>query len=359
MTNVKIDRIILQNIEIVEIKDTEKLQSIGVLETAKQGCFYRTQSGQEFKKLTIENDGIISKFFASSKLLDGALVKFCHLTVLVRDKENTNLNCWSLEQHFDFLLKVQHHLEEYYGIVADFSDVAIKEIELNKTIELEQPFVAYVRPLQLMFANLPSIFQNTAVWSNTESSNTVPRTFSASTKRTNNSKRYMICSVYDKSFQLEQKLTVEQQLLRWEIRLVGAEKIKRALTTNKFAELTDDILNNFMEKQLEKLFVNPLKRWKADRDKIVSRLIVEERAKNKHWVVNVLRRLQDLEIANRKPFVLDISEVVEVFSNTSKDTTKRKNEIKSYFLKQAQKYERTMCQNDHFKIDEVLNKLAL
>lgn len=362
MTETKIDRLILQNIEILQIRDTKRLQNMGILEPATaNGINYTTVNGEHFKRLNIENDGLVHKLFCSAKLFNNKVTRYCHLTTLVRDEYGTNLNCWTTEDYYSHLADIVEHLDSVYGIIVDISDVQIKEIELNKTIELEKPFEEYCRPLQLLFANLPKTFTATNVWADTEESDKnidrIPRTYSANTKRTPKSKRYMMCTMYDKTKQLEQTIRLEQQYLRLELRLVGAEKIKRSFGTNRFAALTDERLNDFMHMQIQKLFLSPYIRWSEERDKLIIRLITEERELSKHWIVNVLRRLQDMEIQSRRPFVLDVEEILIVFQYISQDVTRRKNEIMQQFLKQAQKYEKSMCKHDHAKLDEILTKL--
>lgn len=362
MTETKIDRLILQNIEILEIRDLEKLQDMGILEPAKKNSInYTTIKGEKFKRINIESDGVVHKLFASAKLFNNKVTRYCHLTTLVRDEYGTNLNCYTLDDYYSHLADIVEHLDTEYGIIVDISDVQIKEIELNKTIELEKPFHEYHRALQLMFANLPKTFKNVSIWSNQEqladTTELIPRTYTANTKKTANSKRYTVCTVYDKTKQLEQTIRLDQQYLRLELRLVGAEKVKKTLKTNRFAELTDDKLNDFMHTQIQKLFLSPYIRWSEERDKLIIRLITEERELSKHWIVNTLRRLQDMEIMNRRPYVLDIEEILIVFQYISEDVTRRKNEIMQQFLKQAQKYEKSMCNHDHAKLDEILSKL--
>ena len=352
---------ILSNIEILEIRDTEKLLNMGVIEPAtKNGINYTTINGEKFKRINIENDSVIHRFFCGAKLFKGKVSRYCHLTTIIRGDNNTNLQCYSVEDYYDYLAQIIDHLDQRYGIIVDVSDVRIKEIEINKTIELYRPFEEYHRPLQLMFQNLPHTFHSTLTGANRDSAEDrqITRSYSARTNKTPKSKHYMICSIYDKSKQLEQKITIEKNYLRLEIRLVGASKIKRELGTDSFAELTDELLCMFLQEQIEKLFVKPHEKWEQSRDKLLSRIIKEERKKNKHWIVNTLRRLQDLEIQNQKPYVLDIHEILLVFSIISDDTKKRQNEIIKQFLEQANKYEKSMVQNDHDKIEELFEKLT-
>lgn len=147
--------------------------------------------------------------------------------------------------------------------------------------------------------------------------------------------------------------------MRVEFRLVGAEKVKKALKTNKFFEMTDELINSYFDEQIDKLIKKPFEKWQKDRDKYIVKLMKNERTRDiRHWQTNVLRILQNEEISQKRPVLLDIEELIPLVDQLGL-SSRRKSEVRSNFRKQSEKYENVFCKNDHLKLNEILEKLAV
>lgn len=351
-----IDAVTLSNVRILHINDFDFLIRQQALEVGNSPSKYVTSSGQVFTRLRIE-DKLINKLVAGSKIADGKKIDYCILMVTIKS-ETGNLNCLSVVEYSDYMNTIQKHLEDTYGILADFSAVALKKIEINKTFFLEDNFNDYHRVFQLMMRNLPKYLKNQINFQINTKDNLEYGTYMATSARKGNSERCLTLKIYNKSKQLEKRGVIfENSCARVEITLSGTERIKKSLGTNYFHELTDEVINNFFDDQMRKMFVDPLKKWKEERDKYIVKLMKKQRKQDlQHWQVNVLRILASEEIRQKNPVLLDITQLMPLVGELNVKTKDRYN-IRVRFRNQAKKYEDVFCNNDNARLQEVLIKL--
>lgn len=363
MTEVKektalLDKIILGSINILEFRNIENLIKNGIVEMTSSQVRYITASGQTFNKLLIENDGVINKLIAGSKIIGNKRVDYCNLETTIKPTGTGNLICYTVEDYLGRLIEIQEHLEKTYGIIADFSDINIKEVEINRTFKLEENFENYHRVLNLIMTNLPQYLKNQMDYKKVMNGNSEYQTYYATSKTTNKSKRYLLFKIYNKTKAIENIILLTDSYMRVEFRLVGAEKVKKALGTNKFAELTDKIINNYFDEQIDKLIKKPFEKWQKDRNKYLVGLMKKEREKDiRHWQSNVLRILQNEEIAQKRPVLLDIEELIPLVNQLDLKPNRR-CDVKSNFREQSKKYETVFCNSDHLKMKEIIEKLT-
>ena len=319
---------------------------------------YITASGQTFNKLLIENDGVINKLIAGSKIIGNKRVDYCNLETTIKPTGTGYLVCYTVEDYLGRLIEIQEHLEKSYGIIADFSDINIKEVEINRTFKLEENFENYHRVLNLIMTNLPQYLKNQMDYKKVMNGSSEYQTYYATSKTTNKSKRYLLFKIYNKTKAIENIILLTDSYMRVEFRLVGAEKVKKALGTNKFAELTDKIINNYFDEQIDKLIKKPFEKWQKDRNKYLVGLMKKERERDiRHWQSNVLRILQNEEIAQKRPVLLDIEELIPLVNQLDLKPNRR-YDVKSNFREQSKKFETVFCNNDHLKMNEIIDKLT-
>lgn len=363
MTEVKektalLDKIILGSINILEFRNIENLIKNGIVEMTSSQVRYITASGQTFNKLLIENDGVINKLIAGSKIIGNKRVDYCNLETTIKPTGTGNLVCYTVEDYLGRLIEIQEHLEKTYGIIADFSDINIKEVEINRTFKLEENFENYHRVLNLIMTNLPQYLKNQMDYKKVMNGSSEYQTYYATSKTTNKSKRYLLFKIYNKTKAIENIILLTDSYMRVEFRLVGAEKVKKALGTNKFAELTDKIINNYFDEQIDKLIKKPFEKWQKDRNKYLVGLMKKERERDiRHWQSNVLRMLQNEEIAQKRPVLLDIEELIPLVNQLDLKPNRR-CDVKSNFREQSKKYETVFCNSDHLKMKEIIEKLT-
>ena len=290
-------------------------------------------------------------------MIDRKRVDYCNLETTIKPTETGNLNCYSVDDYIDRLREIQDHLEKTYGIIADFSDIKVKEVEINRTFKLEENFENYHRVLNLIMTNLPSYLKNQMDYKKVVRGSSEYQTYYATSKTTNKSKRYLLFKIYNKTKAIEHIILLTDSYMRVEFRLVGAEKVKKALKTNKFFEMTDELINSYFDEQIDKLIKKPFEKWQKDRDKYIVKLMKNERTRDiRHWQTNVLRILQNEEISQKRPVLLDIEELTPLVDQLGL-SSRRRSEVRANFRKQSEKYENVFCKNDHLKLNEILEKL--
>lgn len=289
-----LDKAVFSNISIVEFQDMEGLIEKGILEINTSPVKYITAEGQEFNRLTIENDGLIDRLVAGAKLMNGKYINYCILQTTVKRKEAGNLVGYTTGDYFDHLQMIAAHLAFDYGINVDFSDVSVKELEINRTFRLDNDFSEYHRVINLIMSNLPSYLKNQMDYKQVKKDNTEYETYYAATKKNSKSDRYLLLKIYNKTKALEKIIVLTDSYMRVEIRLIGSERVKRAFHTNRFAELTDEIINAYFDGQMQTMIVKPYRKWQEQQRKYLKKLIQEQRKDDiRHWQTNVLRILQN------------------------------------------------------------------
>lgn len=354
-----LDKAVFGNIFILGFDDKQQLMNENIVELTNSKVKYITANGQEFNRLLIENDGVIDKMVAGSKLMGNKRLDYCNLETTVKNSEVGNLACYTLNEYVGQLITIQEHLKNCYGIDADFSDLTVKELEINRTFKLEGDFEDYHRPLNLIMTNLPSYMKNQMDYKKVVKGNTEYQTYYATSKKNNKSKRYLLFKIYNKTKAIEHIILITDSYMRVEFRLVGAEKVKKALGTNRLAELSDQTINDYFDKQIESMIIKPFEKWQKDRDKYIVNLMKEQRDKDiRHWQTNVLRILQNEEISQKRPVLLDIEELIPLVDKLNL-SSKRRSEVKGNFRKQAARYESVFCNKDDVKMKEILEKLTV
>ena len=353
-----LDKAVFGNIGILGFDNIENLIKNDIVEITSSKVKYITASGQVFNRLLIENDGVIDRMVAGSKLIQNKRVDYCNLETTIKNDKVGNLVCYTLDDYVGRLIEINNHLKNTYGIEADFSDLTVKELEINRTFKLAGNFEDYHRVINLIMTNLPSYMKNQMDYKKVVKGNTEYQTYYATSKTTNKSKRYLLFKIYNKTKAIEHIILITDSYMRVEFRLVGAEKVKKALKYNRLAELSDQIINEYFDNQIKSMIVQPFKKWKQERDKYLVKLMKDERERDiRHWQTNVLRILQNEEIAEKRPVLLDIEELIPLVDKLNLPS-KRRSEVKSNFRKQAHKYESVFCNNDDAKIQEILDKLT-
>lgn len=353
-----LDKAVFSNISILEFQDMESLIEKGILEINTSPVKYITAVGQEFNRLTIEHDGLIDRLVAGAKLMNGKYINYCILQTTVRQKEAGNLVGYTTGDYFDHLQMIAAHLAFDYGIEVDFSNVSVKELEINRTFRLDNDFSQYHRVINLIMANLPSYLRNQMDYKQVGKDNTEYETYYAATKKNSKSDRYLLLKIYNKTKALEKIIVLTDSYMRVEIRLIGSERVKRALHTNRFAELTDEIINAYFDGQMQTMIVKPYRKWQEQQRKYLRKLIEQQRKDDiRHWQTNVLRILQNQEIDQKRAVILDVGQLMDIV-DTLKLSANRKYDVKSNFRKQAQKYETVFCTGDDRKMEELIEKLT-
>lgn len=366
----RLDKIALQGGRIVKIENLDQLKAQNIVtdilptESEKAKGIdkrYMTSHGERFSHLKVEKDGEINVLKAGSA---GYGRNYVTLQTSVRDETYGNLIGNSVGEYQEQIRRIEEQFKEKYGIHASFQDADLKYLEINRTFPIKNHFDDYGRVIRLILAEMPrmntisthgrTVSDNRFFTERTENIGT----YMAWNKRKagSKSKQCKIVTIYNKRQQISGIIYLDQELMRFEIRLVGKRTIQNALGMSKLSELTDQIINDYFAAQIDQLIVQPLQKWRANRNQYILKLMEQERVKDlQNWQVNVLRALTIKEnLQNGKPCLLDVSELDMLVSRTD---LKRKSRIKANFRKQAQKYETIFCNGDDLKLQEIIDNL--
>ena len=341
-----IDKIELRNGQIISIRDVRDLIHRDIAYRQNDRMMYETDYGDEFSYLRIVNDKWIHQLKAG---ITGFGTQYTNLQMGIYDEDTGNLRCNTVSEYHTQLDRVQDYLVDKYGILTDFKISKINMIELNRTFQIDYPFDDYDRVLQLLVAIMPKM-RNLSFFGKSKNDEMIMETYTAWSRGRNKK-----ITFYDKGNQLA--IDIQENIMRVELMIKTSKNIRNAFGTDEFCKITQEKIEEYFQEQIQRLIVAPVDRWKATRNKFVLQLIKEEYEKevNNTWQVNVLRKLMNKEIEEKKPCILGIEELCAVIDRYK--GLNRKSRIKANLRKQASKYEKVYCAGDDLKLQEIIDKL--
>ena len=355
-----IDKVTYYNIRIVGFKDPDKLIKRDLLhgyfdeyDPEQDHYVYRCESGQVFKRLKI-SDKVIDQLIASNTNFGESGT----LQVSVHDGSGTNVRCWTVSQHMDYLDRIQEHLLEEYGIITDFSGIKLKTIEINRTFTLQDSFEAYHRVFQLIMCKLAWPMKHEMDWKY-NGDKIYPGSYISKSTGKPDEQRYIQFKIYDKTRAVQQVISIIDNICRMEITIASPGRIQKELGTNCISNLTDDKVNEFYDAWVNKYILKPLDKWRKERDKRILEIMKYERAADhRKWKVNTLRTITNQEINQKFPLILDVQDIFHVFPKlkVTPNTCKR---YRSDFRKQARSHETVLSQRDDLRLQELIDKLTI
>lgn len=337
---VLIDKIKLSNVEISSIFDAEKLEDKGCLHREEAGMRYAaTQNGVDFTRINVKDEQV--RLFAGVDNLHRR--KYSKMELNVSGKEHGNLYCDDVVGLWDRIIAAQGYLMQNYGIKTDVEESKITYIELNKTFKASGNFDAYKRPLALLMSFLPA---NMGVQGDFRTNN---EGYQLTEKLAGNKSRSL--KVYDKSSQV--KINIDGSIIRVELTLKKPETIKQAFGSNRLDQLTDSLVNNYFDAQMQKLFADPLEKWQKEKEKRLLHLMEQKKEEEHHWIGAVLGTLQDQEVLSGVPEVMDVH---DLFPLVDQLQTAKKARTKRMLVEQAQKVQTAFNRRDDLKLQELIGK---
>lgn len=339
---VLIDKIKLSNVEISSIFDPQKLEDKGCLHREEAGMRYAaSKNGVDFSRVNVKDEQV--RLFAGVDNLHRR--KYCKMELNVSGKEHGNLYCDDMAGLWDRIISAQGHLLKNYEIETDVEDAKITYIELNKTFKVSGDFDAYKRPLALLMSFLPV---NMGVQGDFRTNNGA---YQLTEKFSGNKSRSL--KVYDKSSQV--KINIEGSVIRVELTLKKPETIKQALGSNRLDQLTDEVVNNYFNTQMKKLFSDPLKKWQEEKEKRLLHLMEQKKEEEHHWIGAVLGTLQDQEVLSGVPEVMDVH---DLFPLVDRMQAAKKARTKRMLMEQAEKVQTALNRRDDLRLKELIGKLT-
>lgn len=344
-TQALIDKIQFANISIEDIEDMNQLQEQEYLTKESGKMKYITSSGKEFNRLTIKDD-VVDVFSAGMSKLNGNCIPYTKMELSIHGKSDGNLYCNTVCEYEDQLIQTQEHLWNKYGVKTNAENVKVSYIEVNKTFRLEHLFAEYKRPIILLMSRLP---KNKGVQMDFKS--LINRKYKINDFAVSNDSSAI--KIYDKSSQMQ--IEAQGELMRVELTLKDARTVERAFKTNLWNELTDEVINEYFNGQMKKLFADPVERWNTLQKKKIVKMMEEKKDKEHHWIGAVLGCLQDEEVLTGIPQMMDVKELLEIVDQVA--TSRRKKRTREQFMRQAQNVQTAFNNRDDEKLKEILKKM--
>ena len=136
----------------------------------------------------------------------------------------------------------------------------------------------------------------------------------------------------------------DTSLCRFEIRLIGTQRICRAFGTNRLSELTDEMITDFFYGYIEKNILNRISKWIKERNRLIKRIISATKGKG-YWLINLLRDCSDWEIGHQYPLILDVEELFPIIEAVEKDPRNR-SRIRSALRAHSPPSMKSICQEE-------------
>lgn len=362
-TDVKLDKLVLSNIKINSFGSEQNYralidgQLIKVNKGAKMYCRPKDNNVQIFSNLNIAKD-LYSPFdkFWVCMTRNG---EYSEISLSINDSETGNLYCYSVQEYKSRIRDVESYLSENYHITVDCSNVVIKNIEINKTISLEQEFHKYRRIFTLIQYDLPKIYVSHTEYEDIKHKETG---VSAGTFRKANSKECEILKIYDKTKQLLREgfnISKEKNYLRVELTLKGKRVVEKHLKTNKLNKLKQEDVDYFFYSRINEL-VDNIENHRLKISKKLSKKIQSQKGKT-GWIKGFLSELIHTEQIDKYPIVLDVRQLFPIVDSVfGKLRRQRKYELKKrlqdYVCKDSNLYG-VLGQQDDEKLKEIIQKI--
>lgn len=353
-SDVLLDKIVFANVLIDDVKDIDKLIEKDVIQIHKgKEIKYLTKSGKTFDRLVIQDDKVNINAGISSQNKKA----YCTMDIAIGDTETGNLCCMNVKQYKEHIKQIKKHLQEQYGVLICTDCMYPKSIEINKTFRLAGDYDDYQRVFRTIMYHLPpkSYLNRQIDFKRKGEDGYKTKTFYAKSCRNNKSKQYLEFKIYDKTESVMGFITLADQYVRFEFKMVG--KVRKKLKINTFDKLTDEVITSWFNERIEDYIVAPLKKMQKERQKEWLAIMEQERNKGGHWISNVLGMVVNQEVKQGYPVFLDVDELVAVVKKMKLDTKKR-GKIVASLRRQSQRIYTVLSNGDDKKSDEIIEKLT-
>lgn len=246
--------------------------------------------------------------------LTGQQYPQCRLALNISNDGNNlqNLNALEYRQR---IRDVFYTLKYKYGIIVDYSTVAIRQIEVNVTVKLNHEINAYRNVLGLMALNLPDyIYGNEqnkvkiALWFANNQQNQTTELETIYVKNNN-----IEMKLYNKIQQLVDTGVLPEQtdnILRIEYKLKDKDTIVNAFGSTAVTAITDEAIANLFWKYFYRDVVKPWERWhKANLQNVASLMCQYVNADKRYYLNDFIRECRQYERLNGYPLLFDVEDI--------------------------------------------------
>lgn len=365
-----IDRSALFDFLIQEV-DTEKIENHA--KQGKNGKSYtkivyddnspiELPNGKRVGKLVIKDQyiGKLTVSFERNNLNGGEYVN-SSLELMVSGGNNNLQNLNTMEYQAR-IIDVFQVLAEEYGVIADYSTIKIKKLELNATFYLKEAYEKYKQPILLLMRNVPpkrygnNKGNNAVKYATWHEANIGTSEDKLETALVKNSSIEL--KIYNKGKHLKdigELDKLDKDIMRVEYTIKDKRILENAFGDNLVVSLTDEKINGLFKKYFNRDVVTRYYQWAAENHKQLVDLTKKHRELYQKWTGSFFRECRQYEATNGLPILFDINDMEKVFRKLEPKSGRNASKKFNKFKKQAI-YETDLVGNTD-RVKEIISKI--
>ena len=365
-----IDRSALFDFLIQEV-DTEKIENHA--KQGKNGKSYtkivyddnspiELPNGKRVGKLVIKDQyiGKLTVSFERNNQNGGEYVN-SSLELMVSGGNNNLQNLNTMEYQAR-IIDVFQVLAEDYGVIADYSTIKIKKLELNATFYLKEAYEKYKQPILLLMRNVPpkrygnNKGNNAVKYATWHEANIGTSEDKLETALVKNSSIEL--KIYNKGKHLKdigELDKLDKDIMRVEYTIKDKRILENAFGDNLVVSLTDEKINGLFKKYFNRDVVTRYYQWAAENHRQLVDLTKKHKELYQKWTGSFFRECRQYEATNGLPILFDINDMEKVFRELEPKSGRNAGKKFKKFKKQAI-YETDLVGNTA-RVKEIISKI--
>lgn len=365
-----IDKSALFDFLIQEV-DTEKIENHA--KQGKNGKSYtkivyddnspiELPNGKRVGKLVIKDQyiGKLTVSFERNNLNGGEYVN-SSLELMVSGGNNNLQNLNTMEYQAR-IIDVFQVLAEDYGVIADYSTIKIKKLELNATFYLKEAYEKYKQPILLLMRNVPpkrygnNKGNNAVKYATWHEANIGTSEDKLETALVKNSSIEL--KIYNKGKHLKdigELDKLDKDIMRVEYTIKDKRILENAFGDNLVVSLTDEKINGLFKKYFNRDVVTRYYQWAAENHRQLVDLTKKHKELYQKWTGSFFRECRQYEATNGLPILFDINDMEKVFRELEPKSGRNAGKKFKKFKKQAI-YETDLVGNTA-RVKEIISKI--
>lgn len=365
-----IDRSALFDFLIQEV-DTEKIENHA--KQGKNGKSYtkivyddnspiELPNGKRVGKLVIK-DQYIGKLTVSFERNNLNGVEYVNSSLeLMVSGGNNNLQNLNTMEYQARIIDVFQVLAEEYGVIADYSTIKIKKLELNATFYLKEAYEKYKQPILLLMRNVPpkrygnNKGNNAVKYATWHEANIGTSEDKLETALVKNSSIEL--KIYNKGKHLKdigELDKLDKDIMRVEYTIKDKRILENAFGDNLVVSLTDEKINGLFKKYFNRDVVTRYYQWAAENHRQLVDLTKKHKELYQKWTGSFFRECRQYEATNGLPILFDINDMEKVFRELEPKSGRNAGKKFKKFKKQAI-YETDLVGNTA-RVKEIISKI--
>lgn len=205
---------------------------------------------QEVSYLKITDEQMFNTLSMGVKVCGGKMIPYCLLELHIRSACGDNSTPLNIEAYKQMLKQIKKYIYDRYGIILNFNDIGFKELEINCTFKLNEPFKEYEYLLERLIEVAPRRYKQALAIRNEDRNITEIKFLNKSAN----------LKVYDKKYQLEEayKIKINDDLIRIEYTFNRSQKVEDVFGTSKVNQLTDEAIRRYIVQAIENDLIKPI-----------------------------------------------------------------------------------------------------